>query len=148
MIQDRIRAATIEGALCAAVACPAYFLANQAGLSGGVSLSIWFATGFALAPLILAIRALTQKHPAPEHRRRGLLLQGTGCHACRWLRFWWPLALAPASIALALQTGIWGIAALGLAAAAVHLVTALSDLAEEKEPHWSRATGFRFEREA
>ncbi|MEM9438685.1 MAG: hypothetical protein AAGA15_16780 [Pseudomonadota bacterium] len=146
MIQDRIRAATIEGALCAAVACPAYFLADQAGLTTGLSLAIWLATAFALAPLTLAIRALTQKHPAPEHRRRGLYLTGDGCHGCRWLRFWWPIALTPAAIALALHLGIWAIAALGLTATAIHLATALSDLAEDKEPHWSRATGFHFER--
>ena len=145
MIRARMTAATIEGALCAAVACPAYFLSDQAGLSAGLSISIWLSVAWLLAPLILAIRALTQKHPAPEHRRHGLLLRGTGCHGCRMLRFWWPLSLAPASLALALQSGFWGAAALGLALAGLHLASGLAALADGKEPHWARATGIRFE---
>ncbi|MEM9853895.1 MAG: hypothetical protein AAF841_05505 [Pseudomonadota bacterium] len=146
MIKDRAIAAFIEGALCAAVACPAFFLSERAALEAPLPLFIWLAVAFALAPLILAIRALTQKHPAPEHRRRGLALKGAGCHVCRWLRFWWPLALAPASMALALWSDVWGVAALGTAVAALHLAAAISDLAQNKEPHWSRATGFHFER--
>ena len=146
MIRARIKAANIEGALAAAVACPAYFLADQAGHGTAFALSLWLATGFALAPLTLSIRALTQKHPAPEHRRHGLKLRGTGCHLCRLIRFWWPLALGPAGVAGWLFTGSWSLAALGLLALALHLSTALSALAEGREPHWSRATGFRFER--
>jgi len=145
VLRARIIAATIEAALVAAVACPAYFLSQQAGLPGALTLSIWLSVAFTLAPLILAIRALTQRHPAPDHRRRGLKLRGDGCHACRWLRFWWPLALAPAALATSLHTGVWGISALGAALGALHLATGLAALAEGKEPHWARTTGFRFE---
>ncbi|MEO1705688.1 MAG: hypothetical protein AAFR50_10180 [Pseudomonadota bacterium] len=146
MIGARIKAATIEGALAAAVCCPAYFLAEQAGLGRAISAAIWLSVTCGLAPLILAIRALTQKTPAPEHRRAGLTLRGRGCHVCRWIRFWWPLGAAPLAAAAGLATGSWGIYALGLAVATIHLATALSALAEEKEPHWARATGFHFER--
>ncbi|MEM1101358.1 MAG: hypothetical protein AAGH73_07485 [Pseudomonadota bacterium] len=146
MIAARIKAATIEGGLSAAVACPIYFLSDQAGLGTGLTLTLWLAGAFGLAPLTLALRMLTQKHPAPEHRRAGLVLTGDGCHLCRWLRFWWPLALAPAGLAAYFNTGSWGLVALGLAATALHLATGLSDLAEEREPHWSRATGFSFTR--
>ncbi|MEM8592108.1 MAG: hypothetical protein AAGF13_06235 [Pseudomonadota bacterium] len=131
--------------MAAAVACPAFFLAEQAGHEGFLALSLWLALAFALAPLTLAIRALTQKHPAPEHRRRGLHLAGDGCHLCRWLRFWWPLAAAPTGLAVGIYTEICGLSALGLAVSAIHLATALSDLAEEKEPHWAAKSGFRFD---
>ncbi|MEL6914051.1 MAG: hypothetical protein AAFP13_06085 [Pseudomonadota bacterium] len=146
MIAARIKAAVIEGALAAAVACPIYFLSDRAGLGTGLTLALWFAGAFALAPLTLALRMLTQKHPAPEHRRAGLMLTGDGCHLCRWLRFWWPLALAPAGAAGFFHTGSFGLAALGLAVAVYHLASGLSDLGEEREPHWARATGFSFTR--
>lgn len=146
MIRDRITAATIEGALAAAVTCPAFFLMDQQFGDRALALTTWLAVAFALAPLTLAIRALTQKRPAPEHRRKGLHLRGTGCHTCRWMRFWWPLAAAPAGTAASLVTDIWGLAALGLALTGLHLTTALSALAEDKEPHWAARTGFRFER--
>lgn len=136
----------IEGALAAAVTCPAYFLMDQEFGDRWLALCVWLAVAFALAPLTLAIRALTQKNPAPEHRRLGLKLRGNGCHVCRWMRFWWPLALAPAGLGVAIWTGVWGLGALGVAGTGLHLATALSALAEEREPAWARATGFRFER--
>ncbi|MEM6727886.1 MAG: hypothetical protein AAF618_05260 [Pseudomonadota bacterium] len=145
MIGARARSAAIEGALCAAVACPVYFLASRSELPTALTLSLWLAAAFALAPLILAIRALTQKNPAPEHRRQGLALRGKGCHACRWLRFWWPLALAPALLAAGLQTGLPALGALGLAASAAHLILGYRALAASQEPHWNAATGFYFE---
>ena len=144
MIRARIIAAGVEALLCVAVACPAYFLSSQAGLGATVNVGLWLAIGFALGPLTLSIRAITQGHPAPEHRRHGLLLSGSGCNLCRLIRFWWPLALAPAALACAGHSGLWGIAALGTAATAIHLATGLSALAEGREPHWARSTGFQF----
>ncbi|MEM1238027.1 MAG: hypothetical protein AAGI10_13740 [Pseudomonadota bacterium] len=146
VIRDRVLATVIEAALAAAVACPAYFLADQADLGPALTVSIWLTVAFLLAPLTLSIRALTQKNPAPEHRRRGLALTGTGCHLCRWIRFWWPLAVLPGGMALASYSEVWGLGALGAAITAIHLATALSALADDQEPYWAAKTGFRFDR--
>ncbi|MEM1374685.1 MAG: hypothetical protein AAGF78_09930 [Pseudomonadota bacterium] len=146
VIAARIKATLVEGAICVLLMAPIYLLLARQALGGATALAVTVSLGFLLAPLTLVIRSVARgKAPAEEHLRAGLALRGEGCNLCRLMRFWWPLAAAPAGAAAALYWGIWGPAPLGLAMTAVHLATGLAALAEDKEPHWARATGFHFE---
>ncbi|MEM6277116.1 MAG: hypothetical protein AAF714_09200 [Pseudomonadota bacterium] len=147
MIAARIRATLVEGVICLLIVAPIYLLLDRQSFGAGTALAASIALGLLLAPLTLMIRSVARgKAPAEEHLRAGLALTGDGCNLCRLIRFWWPLAVAPAAAAAALHFDFWGLAPLGLAVTTIHLATGLSALAEEREPHWARATGFRFVR--
>ncbi|MEL6690841.1 MAG: hypothetical protein AAFP28_11030 [Pseudomonadota bacterium] len=147
MIGARIKATLVEGVICLALMLPIFLLLERQDVGLWLSLSLAVAMGLLFAPLVLLLRAIARaKPPAEEHLRAGLHLVGDGCHLCRLMRFWLPLAALPAGVAAAIHWGSWGAAPLGLAVTVIHLTTGLSALAEGREPHWARQTGFRFER--
>ena len=147
MIGARIKATLVEGVICLALMLPIFLLLERQDVGLWLSLSLALSLGSFFAPLVLLLRAIARaKPPAEEHLRAGLQLIGNGCHLCRLMRFWWPLAGLPAGAGSAIYWGSWGAAPLGLAVTTIHLTTGLSALAEGREPHWARRTGFRFER--
>ncbi|MCH2075760.1 MAG: hypothetical protein MK180_02580 [Rhodobacteraceae bacterium] len=147
MIGARIKATLVEGVVCLALMLPIFLLLERQDVGLWLSFSLAAALGLFFAPLVLLLRAIARaKPPAEEHLRAGLQLVGDGCHLCRLMRFWLPLVALPGGVAAAIYWGSWGAAPLGLAVTAVHLATGLSALAEGREPHWARLTGFRFER--
>ncbi|MEM1301421.1 MAG: hypothetical protein AAGH17_02465 [Pseudomonadota bacterium] len=142
MLAARIRAGLREGGISVLLTSPFLLVLLSDSAEVPLVIALWLTIATTCAPVINLARARLCHLSAPDHAALGLHISGHGCHMCRLLRFWLPIAVTPAAACLASLNGNTSIPLLAAAATALHLISGARAIAQGREPHWCAATGF------